>query len=255
MAFDGSGLFEQQWEYTFKGQLTQYMEACDEAFMWAARNTLELMVDRAKARLRAHVVAAGLAKAGAGQGKGSGRSLAGAIRFELYPKRGLARDPAGFIFVQPSAVKIYRAFEQGMTITAHGGKYLTVPVEGSPADRKNFGDKPRGHSILAALKAKGIQVGFVPARGARPAMLVAQSVRVRDMAGRSKISRAAPTKSGGFAKGAATVPLFWLVPNVKVPKRLSLTREFEAVAREFFAEYSQELDKMLRQVSVAPVRR
>jgi hypothetical protein len=250
MAFDGGLFVNRRWEHAFKGELTEYLEAVDEAVLNAARFALTNVTQELKERLRSQVVRAGLGKEGAGEGKGSGRSLASAVRVEQYPKTGLARNPAALLYVQPSAVRIYEAFEDGATITSSSGRYLTIPIPGSPADRKNFGDKPRGQSVLDAIRARGIEIGFVPARNGRPAMLIAQSVRVRDGGrGAKQLGAAKRTKSGAFAKGAASVPLFFLVPKAQMPKKLNMRAEFERAAREFLDMFAREFDGQLGRIS------
>lgn len=236
MAFDGGtySVFGREMELALSGRLQEYMAKADEAILRAARNALERIVEEGKDRLRDMVVRTGLGRQGAGSGRGTGRSLASAVRFDIYPKRGLARDPAALLYIQPSATKIYQAFEEGETIRARGGGFLTIPIPGSPASREVFGDKPRGTTILAALKAKGVEIAFVPGNGQCPAMLVANSVRVgTSKTGRTRVSRAARTKSGGLASGTQSVPLFWLVPSAQMPKKFSIADEFRAIERDF----------------------
>lgn len=226
----------------FSGELQAYLDRADEAVLRAAKSALLSVVLPAKERLRDMVVSAGLSKSGAGSGRGTGRSLASAIRYEVYPKGPrLARDPAAFLYIQPSALHIFTAFEEGATVNSGSGKYLTIPIPGSPASRAEFGDKPRGMSVLDKLKSKGIEIAFVPGRNGKPAMLVGKSVRLgQSKTGRMRVSSAKRTKAGALAAGATSVPLFWLVPTAKIPKRLSLQREFTRTAEAFFQAFTKE---------------
>jgi hypothetical protein len=258
MAFDGSAfggtsaIFGRELQLALTGRLQEYMAKADEAILRAGRNAIERVVERGKDSLRGMVVKAGLAREGAGSGRGTGRSLASAVRFEIYPKRGLARDPAALLYIQPSSRKIFQAFEDGERISAPGGKALTIPIPGSPASREVFGDKPRGSTILATLKARGVEIGYVKAKGDRPAMLVANSVRVgTNKAGRTRVSRAARTKSGGFASGTQSVPLFWLIPAVKMPKKFSLADEFRRIERDFAREFAEQFARELAAIERA----
>lgn len=248
MAFDGD-LFPSEWSLALQGELQAYTDAAADAVQRAALRALQAIAQEGKDRLRGQVVAAGLGKAGAGEGKGSGRSLASAIRFEVYPNKGDARGPAALLYIQPSAVKIYEAFEEGARITAGAGKFLTIPIPGSPADRRNFGDKPRGTTVLAALKAKGIETAYIPPRNGRAGMIVAKSVRLReDKRGRLRAGAAKLSKSGALASGSASVPLFWLVPSADIPKKLSLRAEFRRIATRFYerfvAAFAEEMNKI-----------
>jgi hypothetical protein len=137
-------------------------------------------------------------------------------------------------------VRIFEAFETGATIRAAGGGYLAIPIPGSPADRRSFGRQRSGETIIETIRARGVKLSFVPGNGSRPAMLVAESARVRTGAnGRERVSTAARTAAGRFAQGAASIPLFWLVPEAKMPKRLNWNREFERATASFMAEFSK----------------
>lgn len=250
-------IFSRETQLALSGELQAYLAAADEAILRAVRSALLAIVDDSKQRMREQVVAAKLGKQDAGEGRKSGRSLASAIRAEIYPRTGLARNPAALLYVQPSAVHIFEAFEEGATIRAGGGKFITIPIPGSPASREQFGDKPRGQTVLERLKAKGIEIAFVPGNGSRPAMLVANSVRLRtDAKGRSKVARATKTKAGAFASGTGSVPLFFLVPQARIAKRLNLQREFERASDEFFQRFTRELNETLARIEhSASIRR
>lgn len=267
MGFDrgsSNGFFvEKNWAINIAEEIDGAYAGLDLAMMKASRNALIDASLEWKNVLRSLVVTAGLARSGAGSGRGTGSSLASAIRFELYPRdlaTSLSPKPAAFLYIRPDAVKIFRAFEQAVTISPRYGKYLAIPIPGSPADRKNFG---RGASrsfrvpsengtsvyagVLGAMKAKGLDIIVVPARRGRPAMLVAVSARIRsDKAGRLKLSNAARTKKGGFATGAQTIPLFFLVPKARMPKKLSLKDKFDSAGRSFLSHYSELFDAEMR---------
>lgn len=252
--------FAKEWELALSGELQAYLEAADEAVLRAAKAALNRVAEEGKSRLRSMVVRAGLARDGAQSGRGTGRSLANAIRYEVYPKGArLARNPSAFLYVQPSATHIFEAFEEGVTINAKGGGFLTIPVPGSPASREVFGAKPRGESVLDRLRSRGIEVAFVKATPNRPAMLIANNVRLTATGRLSAIKKrkeglpeqavnARAKKGFSYAKGAASIPLFFLVPRVQMPKRLDLAREFERLAAEFFEAFSTEFAVQLARV-------
>lgn len=225
-------LFSRELQLALSGELLATMEALDEAQLRAARWAVDEVTTRTKERLRGMVTGAGL-----------GVKLANAVRGDVYPKRGLARDPAGWIYVQPSATHIFEGFETGATIRSGDGGYIAIPVPGSPAAREN---QPAGRNppraaggVLAKLKARGLQISFVPARAGRPAMLVAEGARLRTGAtGRETVSTPKRLKSGAYAANTASIPLFWLVPEAKMPKRLDFRREFDRAASAFLAEFS-----------------
>lgn len=234
-------LFSRELQLALSGELAATMEALDEAVLRAARWAVDEVTTDAKDRLRAMVTKAGL-----------GPKLANAVRGDVFPKRGLARNPAGWVYAQPTAIHIFEAFDRGATIRAKGGGFLAIPIPGSPAARENFGRNPprSGGGLVAAMKARGVIMKFIPPRGDRPGMLVAESARVRTTkSGRERVSNAALTKSGRYAKDAASIPLFWLVPEAKMPKRLDFSREFERAAAGFMAEFSEAFARNLASIT------
>lgn len=245
-------LFSKQMELALSGELQAYLDAADELVLTTAKAAVSTIAEEGRDRLRAMVRRAGLAREGAQAGKGTGRSLANAVRYDVYPRGArLARNPAALLYVQPSAVRIFEAFEKGATITAERSRFLTVPIPGSPASRAEFGAKPRGQSVLEKLKARGIEVAFVKATASRPAMLVANGVRLTATGRLSRIKKRKegmpeqafnPRSKKGFsyAKGEASIPLFFLVPRVNIPKRLDMAREFERLSAEFVDLFARE---------------
>lgn len=249
-------LLAKEWNLALSGELEAYLDAADHNIMDAAAFALHNIVTEGRKRLRDMVVGAGLSKSGTGEGRGTGRSLASAIRYEVYPSNRVARNPAALLYVQPSAIHIFEAFENDTIIQAKQGRFLTIPVPGSPADRKVAGDKPRGETVLERLKARGVEVRFVKATPNRPAMLVADSVRLGVSAkGRTRVTRAARTKAGAYASGAQSVPLFFLVPRARIGKRLSLKREFERLANEFVDAFSREIAAVLARFETGELER
>lgn len=240
MPFDGGGFSffrDKGWELALSGELEEYIKHGDEVLLKAARAAMQLTTWRAQARLRDLVAGSGLPK------------IANAIRADIYPKQGLARSPTGYIHVQPTALRIFNAFNApGAVVKSKRGKFIAIPIPGSPADRKNFGRDPvrSQETKVEAFKRKGVQLIFVPPHGDHPAMLVAQSVRLRtDKRGRLKAGNAALTKSGGFAKGAASVPLFWLVPEAKMPAKFNWTSEAQRIMADFLNAFAAEFKRQL----------
>lgn len=236
MAFDAGSLIQgRELSLALSGKLQKYLDGADMAILRAASVAVNNVTQNTKDGLRQMVTGARL-----------GKRLANAVRAKVYPERGLGRNPAGWIFVQQSAVHIFKAFEENTTIRAGGGKNLAIPIPGSPADRKNFGQQRSGETIIQSIRNRGIELSYVPGRNGRPAMLVAQSVRLGvSKAGRQRVTSAKRTKSGGFAKNASSIPLFWLVPEANIKKRLDWGREFQRASSEFMSRFTAEFEKQL----------
>lgn len=146
-------------------------------------------------------------------GAGFGARLARTIRSEQYPKGRPSLNAAALVWSK--APVIVGAHDTGPLIRARNGLWLAIPT---PAAGKSL----RGGRISPGEweRRRGLRLRFVYRR-IGPSLLVAEG-RL-DSKGRAVVSRA---KTG---RGRATVPIFLLVPQVKLPKRLDLVRDAERV--------------------------
>lgn len=148
-------------------------------------------------------------------GAGLGTRLAHTIRSAVYPKARDSLNAAAMVWT--NAPEPIGAFERGALIRSKNGFYLAIPTPAAGA--KGVGNKritPGGWE-----QRTGLRLRFVYRRGA-PSLLVAESrlnTKGRAVASRSKTGR-----------GVATVPIFILVPQVNLRKRLDLARDGEAWA-------------------------
>ena len=156
-------------------------------------------------------------------GAGLGQRLASTWRGEVYPRGQTSLRAAGFVFSK--APGIVRAYANGAVIRSRHGYFLAIPT---PAAGK-YGDGRKKITPGGWERRHGAKLRFVFRRGG-PSLLVAENQRAR--AG----------KRGGFGKasesalrtgrGLATVPMFILVPQVTVRKRLDVA----AAADKWIAE-------------------
>ena len=172
-----------------------------------------------------HAVTAGVSEAATGlqtdwraqiTGAALGRGLANSIRKKIYPTTGASIRAAAVVY--SNASNVVDAFDRGVLIRSKTGFWLAIPT--AAAGKKGVGNKritPGGWE-----QRTGQRLRFVYRRG-QPSLLVAET-RLNSN-GRAVASR---SKTG---RGLATVPIFILVPQVNLPKRLSLdgpAREAEA---------------------------
>ena len=142
---------------------------------------------------------------------GLGHRLPRTIRNRTYPRQGGSLDAAAFVW--SNAPEIIGAHDQGVLIRSKAGFWLAIPL---PAAGKG-----RGGARLTPgewEKRRGMRLRFVYRRRG-PSLLVADgrlNTRGFGVASRSKTGR-----------GRATVPIFLLVPQVKLRKRLDLERDAE----------------------------
>lgn len=138
---------------------------------------------------------------------GLGQRLANTVRERLYPGRPSLGAAA---LVWTKAPDIVDAHDRGALIRSGNGFWLAIPLPAAGRLPGNARMTP-----LAFERRTGLRLRFVYRRG-RPSLLVAEG-RVSS-AGRAVRSR---SKTG---RGLATVPVFVLVPQVKLAKRLDVER-------------------------------
>lgn len=142
-------------------------------------------------------------------GAGLGRRLANSIRSQNFPRSGESLDAAALVWSK--APVIVGAHDTGPLIRSKNGFWLAIPL---PAAGKGL----RGGRITPGEweRRRGLRLRFVYRRRG-PSLLVAEgrlNSRGLGVASRSKTGR-----------GKTTAPIFLLVPQVKLPKRLNLARD------------------------------
>ena len=144
-------------------------------------------------------------------GAGLGARLARTIRSEQFPKGRASLNAAALVWSK--APVIVGAHDTGPLIRSRSGFWLTIPTPAA-------GKSTRGGRItpLEWERRTGLRLRFVYRRRG-PSLLVAEgrlNTKGRAVASRSKTGR-----------GLTTVPIFLLVPQVRLPKRLNLARDAE----------------------------
>lgn len=147
-------------------------------------------------------------------GAGLGLRLANSIRAANFPNSGESLNAATLVW--SNAPVIVGAHDIGPLIRSRNGFWLAIPT---PAAGKSI----RGSKITPAEweRRSGLRLRFVYRRRG-PSLLVAEgrlNTKGRAVASRSKNGR-----------GVVTAPIFLLVPQVKLPKRLDLGRDADRVA-------------------------
>ena len=158
--------------------------------------------DSLKAAWRAQIVGAGL-----------GQRLARSIRSQTYPQGRQSLNAAALVWSK--APVIISAHDTGPLIRSRNGFWLAIPTE---AAGRGF----RGGRITPGEweRRRGMRLRFVY-RPRGPSLLVADRARINTR-GQAVASR---SKTG---RNQVTAPIFLLVPQVKLPKRLDLARDARA---------------------------
>ena len=142
-------------------------------------------------------------------GAGLGPRLARTIRSEQFPKGRPSLNAAALVWSK--APVIVNAHDTGPLIRSRNGFWLAIPTPAAGTSR-------RGGRITPGEweRRTGLRLRFVYRR-AGPSLMVAEgrlNTKGRAVASRSKTGR-----------GVVTAPIFLLVPQVRLPKRLDLARD------------------------------
>jgi len=142
---------------------------------------------------------------------GLGLRLANSIRSQTYPKSGESLKAAALVWSK--APVIVGSHDTGPLIRSKDGFWLAIPTAAAGKGLKGGRITPGEWE-----RRRGLRLRFVYRRRG-PSLLVADgrlNSRGLGVASRSKTGR-----------GKATVPIFLLVPQVKLAKRLDLARDAE----------------------------
>lgn len=139
-------------------------------------------------------------------GAGLGQRLARTIRSEVYPKGRNSLNAASMVWSR--APVIVDAHEAGPLIRSQDGFWLAIPTEAAGKGRNGKRLTPGEWE-----RRTGMRLRFIYRRNG-PSLLIAEarvSKQGRAVASRSKTGR-----------GLMSVPIFLLVPQVRLRKRLDL---------------------------------
>lgn len=177
---------------------------------------------------------------------GLGDRLSKTWQSKVYPEGGKSSmDAAGLVYSK--AAHIINAYDSGVVIRARKSKYLAVPL---PAAQKYFGLEGKRRRITPDLfKQKyGYDLRFVKRRGKNP-ILVADGMRVGKSGSMSKVRASKATKNYGARSNItrrATVPLFVLIPQVTVRKRLNVKKFADAAVKRLPDRLYEEKMRLLK---------
>jgi hypothetical protein len=174
-------------------------------------------------------------------GAGMGQRLAKTWQDKKYPfGRKTSLNAAGWIW--SNAPQIIRAHSQGVTIRAANGTYLAVPTDNAPERG------PSGKAISPSNfpTSKFGELRFVP-RSNGPPLLVIES-RFTKSGRVGKAPKNPRKKSGDFRKRVATIPMFTLLPQVRLKKRLDPQRAANRANARIPSKVSAEIRRADREV-------
>jgi hypothetical protein len=135
--------------------------------------------------------------------------------------------------------QIVRAFDEGALIRSRRGRFLAIPTENAP--RKGTDGKRIRPSTFPEHRFGPLR--FVP-RSIGPSLLVVEGLRASfsRKTGALRGFRRATNRARQGGQGVTTVVMFLLVPQVKLPKRLDVTR----AAKRWSAQLPALIEQQLR---------
>jgi Family of unknown function (DUF6441) len=165
---------------------------------------------------------------------GLGQRLANSWRDRHYPNQRL--DAASLVYTK--APQIIRAFDEGAVIRSRRGRFLAIPTENAP--RKGTDGERICPSTFPEHRFGPLR--FVH-RSSGPSLLVVDGLRASfsRKSGELRGFRRATDRARRSVQGLATVVMFLLMPQVKLPKRLDVARAAERWSAELPALIEQQL--------------
>lgn len=222
---------------TLSGNLTEFLKG----ERTEAAKIITAAVNRAATGLRDELrkqVKANFRRTGRMQ-RAAGQNFVKTVRARMYPVGRKSMGAAGLVYFTASFMA---AHIQGATIKAQGGRWLIIPLpeavrrgyDMQEGDRSTFGRFTKGSNagnanVAAATRDFG-PLAFIQLPGGR-ALLAGNPAR-QNAKGRKSFT--------GTKLGGALVPLFILVPQVRLkpridvdgPARKALDRLYRDIARE-----------------------
>ncbi len=172
---------------------------------------------------------------------GLGRRLSNTWRLALFPENGVSLGAAAVISTK--APLLIEAFDKGVTIKSSEGLWLAIPTPSAPKlgigrkrlTPKNFPEHRYG-KLRFVYRKSGVS------------LLVVDNQRLRKgKRGGYTLSRSKRALASGY--GLSTVPMFFLVPQARLKRRLNVSkvsdRAASKLARNIDSAFTQ-LDQRTR---------
>ena len=192
-----------------EGNLQRFMQEELKTAERAVTQGVREATDGLKLAMRQQVTSAGL-----------GQRMANTWRGNVYPKGKDSLRAAGLVFTRAS--RVMAGFEDGTLIRSKDGWWLAIPTPSAP--KRGVGGKRISPSNFPAHRFGPLR--FVYRRGG-PSLLVVENVRASysRQSGQLRGFRKASDSARQSGRGLTTLVMFWLVPQVKLPKKISFAAE------------------------------
>ena len=201
-------------EAAFQGKLQDYMKKQYAVAERAVTLGIREATDGLKLTMRRQVNSAGL-----------GPRMANTWRGDLYPKGENSIRAAGLVYTRSS--KVMEGFERAATVRSKDGWWLAIPTPNAP--KRGVGGKRISPSTFPEHRYGRLRFVY---RSGKPSLLVVDNARAsyNRKTGQLRGFRKASDRAVNAGHGLTTVVMFWLVPQVKLPKLIT----FEIEAKRWF---------------------
>ena len=189
-------------EAAITGNLHEFMKRQGDAAATAVTAGVRDVALAVKADLRQQVVSAGL-----------GDKMAKTWKTLFYPNGRKSISAAGLVYADMP--KVIRAFNDGSLINGKNGNFLAVPTEACP--KRGIGGKRISPSTFPEYSLGKLRFVYRPGR---VSLLVVDGLRAGT--GKRGGFRKASDRALRTGRGLTTVVMFFLVPQVKMRKRLDV---------------------------------
>ncbi|WP_041802733.1 DUF6441 family protein [Micavibrio aeruginosavorus] len=193
----------------FEGNLKEYMKAefatAERAVTLGVRET----TDGLKMSMRRQVTSAGL-----------GQRMANTWRGDNYPKGQNSIRAAGVVYTKAS--RIMEGFEDAAVIRSKDGWWLAIPTPNAP--KRGVGGKRINPSNFPEHTYGRLRFVY---RSGKPSLLVVDNARAsyNRKSGQLRGFRKASDRAVSKGSGLTTVVMFWLVPQVQLPRLITFNTE------------------------------
>jgi hypothetical protein len=163
-----------------------------------------------------------------------------ALKSAVYPRSGIARNPAGEIYLNGgSRTKgAFEFFTRPGRIAGKDGFYLAIPLPAAGSRGRNRNLTPGEWE-----RRTGIRLRFVYRPG-RASLLVADEGTLNGRTGTFRPitrKRTQADERRGFLRGATTTPIFVLIPSVAFANRVALQPVIDAAGAKLGSIVAQRL--------------
>ncbi|QFT47815.1 hypothetical protein FIU97_14630 [Roseivivax sp. THAF40] len=170
--------------------------------------------------------------------RGLGRRLSRSWRLKLYPKGQASLGAAAVVYTK--APELVRTFDEGATIRSENGLFLAIPTPAAPArgtDRKRLSPSNFPEARFGPLRYVYVRANL--------SLLVVDNQRERQ-GKRGGYARSRSKRALKTGYGLQTVPMFYLVPQVRLKRRLNVKAVSAGASRNLARNIDQAFRRLPR---------